>query len=150
MTSHQQRISAKRIATPDFDAVLSAGDAAFAAANLRMSPAMESAILQSPRSADIVYDLAAHPEIAIQLARKYFDLPVTAAPVVQDLLESRLAAASSGPAVVTRSVSQAKPVNKPVTGVAAATGADEPPGDDATDAQHEAYWAKVRSARRYR
>ena len=60
---------------------------------------------------------------------------------------SRTSAAPTGTAAM-RSVSQAKPVFKPVAGSAQTPTGDEPPGDDASDAAHDAYWAKQR--RKYR
>lgn len=63
-------------------------------------------------------------------------------------LEARLTPAAapdlSTPAPKPKPVSQAKPPIRVERG-SAQVGSDQPPGDDASDAEHEAYYAKVRS-----
>lgn len=63
-------------------------------------------------------------------------------------IEARLtpaaASPSSGPAPRVKTASQAKPPIRPERG-SAQVGSDEPPGDDATDAEHEAFYSKFRA-----
>lgn len=61
-------------------------------------------------------------------------------------LEARVTAAPPVPAAPRPVISQAKPLIKTVSGSAHVPSADDgPPGDDATDAQIDAHWAKVRA-----
>jgi hypothetical protein len=130
--AHRAREIQARTQYPDYDALVQTGTEAMAAAGFtHLPPALGKAILISERSTDIIRDLAAHPADAIQLAREVSDLPVGAAPMVRRLLESRLAAAPSGPAASAKSVTSARPLIKPVsTASEAAAPVDEGSDDE--------------------
>lgn len=143
--AHEARVTTFRAAHPDLDTALQTVNAALAAAGLhgeQFPKVLTKAMLTSDRSAEILYDLATHPEACIQLAREAVELPLTAAPVMRRLLEQRLSAAPSGPAETPKLVKPAKePPIKPVVGSSLPTG-DEPPDDDASYEAHAAYWDK--------
>ena len=96
MQAHTARVQAFAKATPDyFDVIGKAGD-------LPLSPAMEHVLVTSDRGPELAYFLATHPEEALRLSQETVSLPATAAPLVRQLLESKLQAsstASSGPVV---------------------------------------------------
>jgi hypothetical protein len=148
--SHRMREIAARQTLPDYDAVLSAGTAAMAAAGMAQLPEVFSrAIVTSERSAEIVYDLASHPEVALQLAQEAASLPVTAAPMMRRLLEHRLTAASPGPAVRPKVKTTAQPLIKPVSGQPVTTDADEPGDDEPIEAYIRRTNAQDRKAGRW-
>jgi len=88
-----------------------------AAARLPVSKVMEAAIISSDRGPELAYFLATHPEEAIRLAQEHVTRPLSDAPFVRELLESKLTsqAASSGPA---SGVSR-QPVYRPIKPVGA-------------------------------
>jgi hypothetical protein len=141
----QGRLTEARTVYPDFDDKLAEADTL----GLQVTPVMRAAMDDSPRTADLVYYLASHPEECTQLAEESLTTPVDAAPVMRRLLESMLGSSGREPApravspkgtgaaarVVT---SSAKP---PVTPVGSSpVMSDEPPGDTASAAEHARYW----------
>lgn len=116
----------------DYDQVLASGAKALRLAGLNGLPdALLKAIHTSTRGPELLYSLASHPEDCIQLAQEAAGLPLTAAPMMRRLLESRLTAAPSGPAVTPKpAISQAKPPIKPVGSAPSGT---ESPDDDPED-----------------
>lgn len=143
--AHEARVATFQQAHPDLPEKLQTVNAALAAVGLagdKFPRVLTKALMTSDRSAEILYDLATHHEACIQLAREASELPLTAAPMMRRLLESRLSAAPSGPADTPKLVKPAKePPIKPVVGSSLPTG-DEPPDDDAPYEQHAAYWDK--------
>jgi hypothetical protein len=84
----------------EFDSLMAASNG-----GPQLSPSMVSAILASERGPAMLHYLAAHPEECLRLIRESSDLPVSAAPWVRTVLETKVAApaASPGPApAVTR------------------------------------------------
>lgn len=151
-TAHVARIAAFQQTHPDLEEKGRALEPHLVAAGFagdKFPLTLTKAIMTSDKSADILYDLASHPEACIQLAREAAELPLTAAPVMRRVLESRLTAAPSGPAVTPKPVTPAKePPIKPVAGSSLPSD-DEPPGDDADFDAHKRYWdRKDKEARR--
>lgn len=106
--------------------------------------ALAEELLDSPYSAQLLQYFSEQPE---ELRR--FGALHTARELLRELgkLESRFDAASTtGPAQKAPVISQAKPPVKPVT--AAPVVSDDPPGDDADDEAHRAYWNRVEMQRR--
>lgn len=123
---------------PDFQDVA----AAALHQGVRFVPHVADFILQHPLGHDVAYELLKQPDEL----RKISFLPPLAAAVELGRLVSRLEAAPvTGPAPKAP-ISKASPPPKPVG--ASPTATDDPPGDDASDAEHDAYWAKQR--RKYR
>jgi hypothetical protein len=145
---------------PDLDDKIAAIDTAMAQAGFRdkngtaaYPPAFYQAILGSESSAEIVHYLGSHPEECIQYARDFQDLPVSAATGVRRLLErsierpSSAAERTTGPAAAV----VPRPLPNPIVPVRSAAPATTggPPGDDATAAEHAAYYDRMeREARR--
>jgi len=120
--SHTERIQSFAAKTPDYF------DTIAAAARLPVAKVMEAAIIQSDRGPELAYFLATHPEEAIRLAQEHVKRPLSDAPFVRELLESKLTsqAASSGPASgVSRS-----PVFRPIKPVGATPVTAETSPDD--------------------
>ena len=120
LDAHAARMATVTTKYPDFQAVRDQADAALAAAGIHNFPdALVRAVVLSDRSDDLIYFLGTHPEEAIQLARDAAAVPVSVAPMLQRLLESRLAARpapATGSGAPARS--QAKPPVNPVGGAA--------------------------------
>jgi hypothetical protein len=141
MSTFEQSLAAGREKHPDFDRALTEADTL----GLQISSVMQAAILESPRAADLVYHLATHPEVCLQLAEESIATPVAAAPLMRRLLETSLgpsaspAAPSNGTGTAAKVLqSTAKP---PVTPVGSSpVVSDAPPGDEASAAEHARYW----------
>ena len=120
VSAHAKRVVAAQATHDDYDAIVAQGNAQLAQAGVRLPPAMMKAIVESDHSADLLYDLASHPEVCIQHAREAEGLPLTAAVVVRRVLESRLTPAVSGPDAKPSPITKAAPPIKPVGGSATA------------------------------
>jgi len=109
--THTERIQSFAATTPDYFEKIQA------AARTPVAKVMEAAIIQSDRGPEIAYFLATHPEDAIRLAQAHVQRPLSDAPFVRELLESKLTAqaASPGPA---SGVSR-QPVFRPIKPVGA-------------------------------
>jgi hypothetical protein len=129
---HQQRVAEGAAKFPDYQEVIDRANpvvfAGLTARGLNQFPAiLEAAVVQSERPADIIRDLALHPEDAIQLAVEVKDYPVSAAPMLRRLLEARLtatAAARPSDSAPVAQPSAAKPPINRVGGSASATPVD--------------------------
>lgn len=112
---------------------------------------------QHKQASDVMVYLVNHPEIAQELAYLQPDL-TTDLPSAQQIerigeivgvIKAQSAAALVPPASARPAISQAKPPAKRVSGTPNAA-TDEPPGDDASEAEHDAYWGPRRAALRRR
>lgn len=110
-----------------------------------------------PRGEDVMVYLVEHPEIAQRLATLHPD-PTSPQASAEQIgligeivgeLKAQSAAALVPAASARPALSQAKSVTKRVTGQPPAA-TDEAPGDDASEAEHEAYWGPRRAALRHR
>ena len=126
--TYQQRVTEGAKQFPDYEQVLTQGDQAIMPrlAQYGMTefpPIFRAALLDSQRPADILRDLALHPEDAIQLAVEWHDAPVSAARSFRTVLESRLAptAVPSPDSAPAAPISTAKPPINRVGGSASAT-----------------------------
>ena len=111
---HAERVTAAKAKYADYDAVIAQGNTAVSQAGVTLPPALLKAIIESDRSADLLYDLASHPDVCLQVARDVHGLPLTAAPVVRRFLESRLAPVTAGPDATPKPVTKAAAPIKPV------------------------------------
>lgn len=99
-----ERFESAKADLPDLGEKIAAADAALSQAGIGLPAVLDAAIRESELGPQIAYFLGSHPEELVQLVRKYGSLPVNAATVVRDLLESRVssamptAAVSTGPA----------------------------------------------------
>ncbi len=124
---------------PDYDQHVASTDKILTDAGLGLLPVMADAIVRSAHSAEISYWLATHPSEYLQLVQDLRSLDITAAPMVRRLLEKEaVSAGASRGAAPTAQVSHAKPPIKPLGASAVTT--DDPPGDEASAAQHARYW----------
>ena len=114
VAKHAERVNAAHATYPDYDAVIAKGNAAVNQAGVTLPPAMLKAIVESDRSADILYDLASHTDVCLKLAHDTRGLPLTADGVVRHFLESRLPDAASGPSGTAKPVTKAAVPIKPV------------------------------------
>lgn len=146
LTANAERFASAHEEFTDLDDVLKAGDAALEKARLQMPHVMKLAIISSEDGPAISHYLGTHPEILVQLARKYANTSSDAATAVQDALEARLMASAppaaavrpTGPAATGNPRPAAKPIEPVRPGRVAVS--DSPPGDDASNAEHMAYW----------
>ena len=121
--THTERIQSYAQQTPDYFEKIQA------AARQPVSKVMEAAIISSERGPELAYFLATHPEEGIRLAQSTVTVDLSQAPLVRELLESKLsaqAAQSSGPA---SGVSR-PPVFRPIKPVGATPVTAETPPDD--------------------
>ena len=114
VAKHAERVTAAQAKYPDYDAVIAKGNQAITQAGVTIPPAMLKAIVESERSADILYDLASHPDACLDVARRSAGSTLDAAPVVRLYLESRLTPVQSGPDVQPKPVTKAAVPIKPV------------------------------------
>src|SRR3990167_9458247 len=126
VAKHAERVIAAQAKYADYDAVIAKGNAALTQAGAIVPPAMIKAIVESDRSADILYDLASHPDVCLDVVRRSAGSTLDAAPVVRLYLESRLTPVQSGPDVQPKPVTKAAAPIKPVgtASVASPTAAD--------------------------
>lgn len=123
LRTHTERIHAYAAKAPDYFEKIAEASA------LPVSKVMEAAIIASDRGPELAYFLATHPEEGIRLAQQTVSVALSQAPLVRELLESKLVtsqAASSGPAA---GVSR-QPVFRPIKPVGATPVVAETPPDD--------------------
>ncbi len=138
-TTHAERIAAARDAHPDWD------ERAAAVAHIQPNQTLYAAVVTSERSDDLTYYLMTHPQEYAQLAARTAGLPVAAADLVRDHLETLVpasAASSTGPAEPTRQ-SRAHPPPKPVGGSPSVSAVD--PEDMSVDEWRRSYQARQKA-----
>lgn len=142
LTKFRDQIASAKQKYPDWDAVAAQGDAAIRAAGVdQLPPVMIQAILSSDKGAEIMRDLATHPEAAIQLAKDSATVPASAARVMRSLLEGRLATAASTGSVAPPVRPVAPAPIRPVG--SAPVVSDVAPNDDADLDTHIAYYNRA-------
>ena len=114
VAKHAERVTVAQTKYTDYDAVIAKGNQALNQAGVIVPPAMLKAIVESDRSADILYDLASHTDVCLDVARRSVGATLDAAPVVRLYLESRLSPVQSGPDVQPKPVTKAAVPIKPV------------------------------------
>ncbi len=140
-TTHAERIAAARDAHPDWD------EKAAAVAHIQPNHTLYAAVVTSDRSDDLTYYLMTHPQEYAQLAARTQNLPVAAADLVRDHLETLVpasAASSTGPAVPMRQ-SRANPPPKPVGGSPSVSTVD--PEDQSIDDYRRSFLARQKAKR---
>lgn len=131
LSAHQARMAAAETQYPDYKATVGQAEQLLADMKVTLSPALQYAMFDSPKSADVVYYLATHPTELLQLARESATLPVSAAALLRRDLESRLTAGVP-PGSASAALSTAKPPVRPVGASQAAPvdeGSDSEPFD---------------------
>lgn len=114
LTAHQQRMAAAESQYPDYKETVAQAEQLLTDLKITLPPALQFAMFDSPKSADVVYWLATHPTDLLQLARQSAALPVSAAALLRRDLESRVGAGAGPGAAPPAVVSTAKPPIKPV------------------------------------
>ena len=116
VAKHEERVIAARVKYPDYDAKIAHANAELirVAGPHAVPPVMYKAIVESDRSADILYDLASHLDVCLDVARRSAGSTLDAAPVVRLYLESRLTPVQTGPDVQPKPVTKAAVPIKPV------------------------------------
>lgn len=155
MTAHEQATHTRQRAAQFSERVTAevAKDPAFAE-KLRATP-VDTRIIpflhNHPQGQDVMVYLVEHPDIAQALTSLHPVDQIGRIGEIVGTLKAQSAAAPVPPAASARPalMSQAKSVTKRVTGQPPAA-TDEAPGDDASEAEHEAYWGPRRAALRHR
>lgn len=117
--SYTQKVEAFAKQTPDFHAALDRVNHIY----VTDAPAVVDAILGSERGPELSYYLATHPEEYAQLVAQSKGLPANAAPVVRQLLETKLSVAATPVSAPRPGISAAKP---PIKTVGSAPTASDP------------------------
>lgn len=102
-----------------------------------------------PQGQDVMVYLVEHPDIAQALTSLHPVEQIGRIGEIVGTMKAQSAAAIPPAASARPAISQAKPVTKRVNGQPPAA-TDEAPGDDASEAEHEAYWGPRRAALRHR
>jgi len=137
---HLARVETFRQTHPDFDDII---------ASVSVSEAMGRAIIESDRGPELAYYLGQHPEVSTQLVEKTKTLSADAAPLVLDLLLSRLGAAPAGSAPVVLLRKLPSPPIKPVGASPSVPDADDISPDLPTDQYFDRRMAQDARARRH-
>ena len=116
VTQHEKRVVEAIARYPDYEAAIAKGNAEIIrqVGPNAVSAAMLEAIVESDRSADILYDLASHMDICLDVIRRSARATSESVPMLRLYLESRLPPVQSGPDAQLKPVTKAAAPIKPV------------------------------------